>query len=92
MSVTLGFMFRVDNYLPAVAIPPQAQPAPVNAFPVIDAEKISETGISSRSGEMRRDMQNRSAVLFAAQQPLTYNHKGHPRLQDVSSQLLDLYA
>ena len=92
MAVTLGFMFRVDNYLPAVAVPPQAQPAPAHKFPVIEAERVTETGLSSRSSETRRDMQNRSAALFSSQQPLTYNNKGHHRFQDVSSQLLDLYA
>jgi len=91
MAVTLGFMFRVDNYLPAVAIPPQSQSAPVH--PVIEAEKVTEPAISPRSGEMRRDMRNRSAALHASQQQtFTYNHKGEARSAGVNSYLLDIYA
>ena len=92
MAVTLGFMFRVDNYLPAVAIPPQPQPVPAQPI-IIEAEKVAEPTSSSRAGPMRRDMRHQSAAMFASQQQThTYNHKGQARPAEVNSYLLDIYA
>jgi len=98
MAVTLGLMFRVDTSPPAVAIPPQSQPAPFNNSLVIDAQAVKEPAITTRSGQMFRGMPSRAGDMMQLlqqqqqQQPLTYNQKGGTRLPAAGGLLLDTYA
>lgn len=98
MAVTLGLMFRVDTSPPAVAIPPQSQPAPFNNNLVIDVEAIREPAITTRSGHMFRGMPSRAGDMMhllkqqQQQQPLTYNQKGGARMPAAGGLLLDTYA
>ncbi|NWF38365.1 hypothetical protein F3F96_04385 [Mariprofundus sp. NF] len=99
MAVTLGLMFRVDTSPPAVAIPPQSQPAHFNNNLVIDVEAVKEPAITTRSGQMFRGMPSRAGDMMQLlkqqqqqQQPLTYNQKGGARLPVAGGLLLDTYA
>ena len=90
MAVTLGFMLRLDNYLPAVAIPPQ--PVTATHYPPIEAEKVPEPAATPPYGGFRRDMQGRSPLFQSFQQPHTYNHKGAGHTPEMNGLLLDIYT
>ena len=90
MAVTLGFMLRLDNYLPAVAIPPQ--PVTAAQYPPIEAEKVLEPAAAPSYGGLRRDMQGRPATSQPSQQLFAYNYRGHPHLPEMKGSLLDTYA
>ena len=97
MAVTLGLMFRVDSFPPAVVTPPQTQPAQFNNNLVIDAQSVKEPAMSAAAGDMFRGMPKRTAVdaeivRQQQQQPLTYNQRGGSQLPVVGGQLLDTYA
>jgi len=96
MAVTLGLMFRVDSFPPAVVTPPQTQPAQFNNNLVIDAQSVKEPPTAAAAGEMFRGMQRRSVDLEVfkqeQQQPLTYNQKGGAAIPVAGGQLLDTYA
>lgn len=92
MAVTLGFMFRVDGYPPAVAVPPLqqgVQPVP----PIIEAQRVVEPTLMASSNGPRNNMMGRSGYSATEnQQPLTYSHKGGASTQQMSGRLLDTYA
>lgn len=93
MAVTLGFMFRVDSYPPAVAVPPQVQQIQNPRQPVIEAEKVVQINSSANSEATRTDRQSRFPVAPPGKSaPLTYTQKGAGEHPPVSGRLLDTYA
>lgn len=96
MAVTLGFMFRIDSFPPAVAQQPQHQPVPTNGNnQIIEAEKVQESSAVRRLESMPRNMAGRFEAQGAAsstQQLHTYNQRGNFRPAAEVGQLLNVYA
>jgi len=92
MAVTMGFMFRIDGYPPAVAVPPLQQgmqPVP----PVIEAQRVVEPTLMASSNGPRNNMMGRTSYAASDnQQPLTYSRQGGASSQQMSGRLLDTYA
>jgi len=102
MSISLGFMLRIDAFPPAVAVPPL--PEGLRSLrPVIDAEKVVEpTAIAGTTAFHRGSGASHSfaaggyanASVLAQTQLLTYARDGGAGVlaRAVSGRLLNIYA
>jgi len=81
MSVTLGFVMRIDSYPPAVAVPPLISPqqaATQFRNPVIDVTPVTKSSEAAGGGAgLRNDLRSSAAYQDSAKEPpLTYTHRG----------------
>ncbi len=91
MSITLGFVMRIDTP-PAVAVPPAVRPDPVievvpeTALGRVDASDANAVGVSSQ--------RHQGHVYSMPPQALTYTSGGYaePASSYLKGSLLDIYV
>lgn len=94
MSVTMGFVLRVDNYPAAVAIPPLQQGShPVS--PAIETPRVIEPSGTARRNQAKNHLLQRTETMISGPSAmLTYSAKGiaHGTNPLEGGRLLDTYA